>query len=153
MEEAAALIKGTVVSVECVFKHETNRIAVAEVFRTLQAETGTGVLTGGQGELIGLDTIGIFRVGPVHAEVDETIELNVGSESRAGKGTESGDGSFPRGSVEMARTLLHCACTVVRSFLKTCEAFFQRTFRPCEIFTVALTRQTRRIARPSGAST
>ena len=91
MEEAAALIKGTVVSVECVFKHETNRIAVAEVFRTLQAETGTGVLTGGQGELIGLDTIGIFRVGPVHAEVDETIELNVSSESRASKGTENGD--------------------------------------------------------------
>lgn len=125
--------------------------------------------------------LAVVDLRPVETEVNETIELNVGSESRAGKGTEngdgserllehlhflifwvcsgrtgrpaSGDGSFPRGSVEMARTLLHCACTVVRSFLKTCEAFFQRTFRPCEIFTVALTRQTRRIARPSGAST
>ena len=92
MEEAGALVESAVVSLEAVFKVEANLVAVAEIFRALQAEAGAGVLTGTHAEAVGRG-LAVVDLRPVETEVNETIELNVGSESRAGKGTENGDGS------------------------------------------------------------
>ena len=63
---------------------------VAEIFRALQAEARAGVLTGTHAEAVGRGRA-LVDLRPVETEVNETIELNVSSESRASKGTENGD--------------------------------------------------------------
>ena len=92
MEEAGALVESAVVSLEAVFKVEANLVAVAEIFRALQAEAGTGVLTRGHGEAVGRGRA-VVRLRSVETEVNDTVELNVSSESRTCEGTENGDGS------------------------------------------------------------
>lgn len=53
VEKAGALVESAVVRLEAVFKVEANLVAVAEIFRALQAEAGAGVLTGTHAEAVG----------------------------------------------------------------------------------------------------
>lgn len=92
-EEAAVLTHRAVVSVEAVFENEADLRAVAEVFRALQAEARTGVLTGLHIKRIdGILTINLV-VCVVEAKVGLTVKRNIGSSSRASgsKGAHSGE--------------------------------------------------------------
>ena len=93
IEEHAAVVAS--VGVKAVFENEADRQAVAEVFRALQAEARTGSHAGLHLEGIrGVDVghIGV-DVGIQKARINDTVELNVSGQSRAGKRAESGDSS------------------------------------------------------------
>ena len=95
--EEAALAPRTVVTIETVFEDETGLHTVAEFFRTLDRDTGTGVLTGLHAEGVFLNgiksRIRIRDLVPVIVEtrVDTTGDRDVRSHGRASKGAESSD--------------------------------------------------------------
>ena len=92
IKELAVGAESARVTGEAVFENEAHLVAVAEVFRALQAEAGTGVLARFFRNLVGRDGT-VIEVLIVEAEVDLTVEGNVSSHSRTGKRAENGDSS------------------------------------------------------------
>jgi hypothetical protein len=96
-EERSFTIKERVVvsagvSGEAIFQNEANREAVAEIFRAFEAEAGAGLHAGihakGVGSISGTVQINV-AVGQTF--VNDTVELNISSESRTGKSAENGN--------------------------------------------------------------
>ena len=92
-EETAVIVERAIVSLEAVFEHETDLNAVAEVFFTLQAETGTGVRAGVHRELVSGIVNTVVGVDIVDAEVDDAVDRNVSSKSRTSEGAEDSESS------------------------------------------------------------
>ena len=93
----AVRIKRAVVRVKTVFEDETNLHAVAEVFRTLDAEAATRVVTGGHLErrfVVNRNTVELIvniNVLINETRVDTTVDLDVSSHGGTGEGAEGGD--------------------------------------------------------------
>ena len=94
-EEVIVVFQGTVIAVELVFQNETNRQSVAEVFRALKAEAGTGLHTGFHRELVNrinalTGSVDIHVAAQItNTGIDNTVELNVSSQSGAGESTKN----------------------------------------------------------------
>ena len=94
MEETTTVFGGfqsARVRLEAVFEIETNLPAIAQVFRALQAEAGTRVLTRTHGEGIVRIATRRLNLRPVEARIDHAIKRNFGSHRGAGQRTENGD--------------------------------------------------------------
>lgn len=93
MEQKAGRIQSTGIGTELVFKDEANRQAVAEIFRTLEAEAGAGLHAAFHGKLINgvmASEIGV-STQILDTRINDTVELNISSESRTGKSAENGN--------------------------------------------------------------
>ena len=95
-EKATTLTELTVITGETVFEDETGLHAVAEFFRALDRNAGTGVLTSLHLESVSIirntvDGILIFPIMEVETRVDTTGDRDVRSHGRASKGAESSD--------------------------------------------------------------
>ena len=86
------VVVNTGVGLDAVFQNETNRQTVTEVFRALKTEAGAGGHTGFHREGIEIAVGGggiSVAVDILKTRVNDTVELNVSSESRAGESTEN----------------------------------------------------------------
>ena len=84
-----------VIGGKAVFQNEADRQTVAQIFRALEAETGTGRHARFHRERIGgihIRGVGI-KVSVEQARIDDTVKLNVRSQSGTGKSAENGDSS------------------------------------------------------------
>ena len=88
---------GTRIGLEAVFELEAHRVAVAQIFRALEAELGSTENAGIHRELIGVLTVEFLRVRTaerrvvVHeARVNRTVNRHVGGKSRRGKSGSHG---------------------------------------------------------------
>ena len=91
--EEAVFLKRAAVSFKAAFELKADLIAVAEVFRTLQAPAGAEVAAGFELKLIDGFFVSNFGVGVDEAFIDHTIKLNIGSSSAARKSAENGERS------------------------------------------------------------
>ena len=92
-EEAAALTHRAVVTIEAAFELEAHLIAVAEVFRTLQAPAVARIPTGLHIERIDSLFARILRVDVFEAGIESAVKRHVSSHCRAGKSAENGERS------------------------------------------------------------
>jgi hypothetical protein len=86
------VVVNTRIGLDAVFEDEDNRQAIAEVFSTLDAPAGAGGHTGFHREGIEIAVGGggiSVAVDILKTRVNDTVELNVSSESRAGESTEN----------------------------------------------------------------
>ena len=85
--------QSTGVARELAFQDEADRNAVTKIFRALEAEAGTGLHAGFHGELV--DGIRAHSVAVsiqiLKARINNTVELNISSESRTGKSAKNGN--------------------------------------------------------------
>ena len=91
--EEAVFLKCAGVGVKAAFELKADLIAVAEVFRALQAPAGAEVEAGAELKLIVRLLISNLGVGVDEAFIDHTIKLNIGSNSAARKSAENGERS------------------------------------------------------------
>ena len=92
-KETAALRHRAVISSEAVFQNKTNLNAVAKIFRTLQAETGAGILA----SLFfkGIHSISITNLGVliVKTKVNDAVKRNVSGSSATSKSAQDSQSS------------------------------------------------------------
>ena len=93
MEEGVFILQSAGIRGELVFENEANGQTVTEVFRTFDTEAGTGLHTGFHREGIrGVETITIgVSIQILEARINDTVELNISSESRTGKSAKNGN--------------------------------------------------------------
>ncbi len=75
---------------EAIFKNKTNRQAIAKILGTFEAPTGTGSLTRlhFKGISVFTKTVSV-NVVVTNTRIDDTVKLNVSSESGTGKSAEN----------------------------------------------------------------
>ena len=107
-EETTAVAELTVIFRETVFENEANLVAVAEVFRTLQAPTVAGRSTGLH--VKGVDVVLGFHVlvGIVQARIDHAVERHVSSHRRGGKSAENGSSNKSLFHLETPKLRIRC---------------------------------------------
>ena len=90
-----AIRERAVVRVELVFEDKADRQAVAEVFRALKAETRAGLLAGLHFEFVNSIITGggsvAIKMRITQTRINDTVKLNVSSESGTGESTENGN--------------------------------------------------------------
>lgn len=91
--EESVFLKCAGVGVKAAFELKADLIAVAEVFRALQAPAGAEVEAGAELKLIVRLLVSNLGVGVDEAFIDHTIKLNIGSNSAARKSAENGERS------------------------------------------------------------
>ena len=98
VEETTGRLERAIIRLEAVFELEANLQAIAEIFRTLEAEAADGVDAAVKSELVHFEigsriTISDVVVRVHQTSVDNTVHRNLRSHGSAGKSAENGDSS------------------------------------------------------------